>query len=107
MGLSCTILYHYQDITRYWLKIAKYVLAGLISGTGPGTNPGGDAKLDISAEFLPLYNDYNPANRKILLIFAAKPHFVEKQNLRLKFGYSPTFTAKLLLFKFDLRCAYM
>jgi len=27
--------------------------------------------------------------------------------LRLKFGYSPTFTAKLLLFKLDEICAYM
>jgi len=26
-------------------RYAKYVLAGLISGTGPGTNPGGEAKL--------------------------------------------------------------
>ena len=59
-----------------------------------------DGQVDISAEFLPLYN---PANRKFGY-YSAKPNFVAKQNLRLKFGLSPTFRAKLLMFKFDARC---
>ena len=42
-----TALYCLLSVYDRW---AKYVLAGLISGTGPGTNPGGGREI-MSSEF--------------------------------------------------------